>query len=141
MATGIASALARWPVRHELAMTGEITLRGRVMPIGGLKEKLLAAHRNGIKTVLVPKENRKDLKEVPRRVLAALRIVFVDHMDDVLREALEVENPDQKFGPRRLVLEYREGELIDGAVPPEAVGAVRSPSVVELPTVDQPGIS
>ncbi len=141
MATGIASALARWPVRHELAMTGEITLRGRVMPIGGLKEKLLAAHRNGIKTVLVPKENRKDLKEVPRRVLAALRIVFVDHMDDVLREALEVENPDQKFGPRRLVLEYREGELIDGAAPPETPGAVRGPSVVELPSVEQPGIS
>lgn len=141
MATGIASALARWPVRHELAMTGEITLRGRVMPIGGLKEKLLAAHRNGIKTVLVPKENRKDLKEVPRRVLAALRIVFVDHMDDVLREALEVENPDQKFGPRRLVLEYREGELIDGAAPPETIGAVRGPSVVEQPAVDQPGIS
>ena len=65
MATSIASAFTRLPARHEVAMTGEITLRGRVMPIGGLKEKLLAAHRGGIKTVLVPKENRKDLREIP----------------------------------------------------------------------------
>src|SRR5882757_5803961 len=77
MATSIASALTRVTVKTDVAMTGEITLRGRVMPIGGLKEKLLAAHRNGIKTVLVPRENRKDLKEVPRRVLRGLRIVLV----------------------------------------------------------------
>ncbi|MDX2052253.1 MAG: endopeptidase La [Polyangiaceae bacterium] len=141
MATGIASALARIPVRHELAMTGEITLRGRVMPIGGLKEKLLAAHRNGIKTVLVPKENRKDLKEVPRRVLGGLRIVLVDHMDDVLREALAVDNPDQMFGPRRLVLEYREGELIDGSLKALEPVDPRIPGLVEHPPVEQPGIS
>src|SRR5687767_7316816 len=73
MATSIASALTRMSVKNSVAMTGEITLRGRVMPIGGLKEKLLAAHRNGIKTVIVPRENRKDLKEVPRRVLRGLR--------------------------------------------------------------------
>ncbi len=88
MATSLASALIKVPVKRDLAMTGEITLRGRVMPIGGLKEKLLAAHRSGITTVIVPKENRKDLREVPRRVLKATRIVLVDHMDDVLREAL-----------------------------------------------------
>ena len=114
MATAIASALTRVPVRHDVAMTGEITLRGRVMPIGGLKEKLLAAHRGGIKTVIVPKENRKDLREIPRRVLRALRIVLVDHMDDVLREALVLEKPEEYFGARRLELEYRAGELWQG---------------------------
>ncbi len=93
-------------------MTGEITLRGRVLPIGGLKEKLLAAHRNGIKTVLIPKDNRKDLREIPRRVLKAMRIVLVDHMDDVLREALALTDPDKMFGPRRLFMEYRNGELV-----------------------------
>jgi ATP-dependent Lon protease len=96
-------------------MTGEITLRGRVMPIGGLKEKLLAAHRGGIKTVLVPKDNRKDLKDIPRRVLRALRIVLLDHMDDVLREALALDAPEEYFGDRRLTLEYRNGELYEGA--------------------------
>jgi hypothetical protein len=90
MVTALVSALMKAPVRHDLAMTGEITLRGRVMPIGGLKEKLLAAHRGGIKTVVMPKENRKDLREVPRRVLRALRLVLVEHVDDVLREALIV---------------------------------------------------
>ena len=83
------------------------------MPIGGLKEKLLAAHRNRITTVIIPKENRKDLREVPRRVLKALRIVLVDHMDDVLREALILEEPDSILGRRRFVLEYRHGELIE----------------------------
>jgi ATP-dependent Lon protease len=117
MATAIASALTRVPVRHDVAMTGEITLRGRVMPIGGLKEKLLAAHRGGIKTVIVPKENRKDLREIPRRVLRALRIVLVDHMDDVLREALVLEKPEEYFGARRLELEYRAGELWQGGRP------------------------
>jgi ATP-dependent Lon protease len=112
MATSIASALTRVSVRSDLAMTGEITLRGRVMAIGGLKEKLLAAHRNLITTVLIPKENRKDLKEIPRRVLRALRIVLVDHMDDVLREALRFEDPDALLGPRRSLLEYRNGELV-----------------------------
>jgi ATP-dependent Lon protease len=87
------------------------------MPIGGLKEKLLAAHRGGIKTVIVPKENRKDLREIPRRVLRALRIVLVDHMDDVLREALVLEKPEEYFGARRLELEYRAGELWQGGRP------------------------
>ena len=112
MATSIASALTKIPVRAELAMTGEITLRGRVMPIGGLKEKLLAAHRNNIKTVLIPKENRKDLREIPRRVLRALRIVLVDHMDDVLREALVLDDPTAMFGEPRVVMEYRKGEFL-----------------------------
>ncbi len=115
MATSMASALLKVPVRGQLAMTGEITLRGRVMPIGGLKEKLLAAQRNRIETVLIPKENRKDLKDIPRRVLRSLRIVLVEHMDDVLREALVFEDPDDRLGPKRVLLEYRAGELFDGS--------------------------
>ena len=69
LASAIASAFAQVPIKHDVAMTGEITLRGRVLPIGGLKEKLLAAHRGEIKTVLVPKENEKDIKEIPARYL------------------------------------------------------------------------
>jgi ATP-dependent Lon protease len=112
MATSLASALIKVPVKRDLAMTGEITLRGRVMPIGGLKEKLLAAHRSGITTVVVPRENRKDLREVPRRVLKAMRIVLVEHMDEVLREALCLPNPTQIFGEPKSVMEYVAGELV-----------------------------
>jgi ATP-dependent Lon protease len=112
MATSLASALMKVPVKRDLAMTGEITLRGRVMPIGGVKEKLLAAHRSGITTVIVPKENRKDLREVPRRVLRSTRIVLVDHMDDVLPEALCLPSSEARFGPRRERWEYRDGELL-----------------------------
>ncbi|MFO0671543.1 MAG: endopeptidase La [Polyangiaceae bacterium] len=112
MATSLASALTRVPVKRDLAMTGEITLRGRVMPIGGLKEKLLAAHRSGITTVIVPRENRKDLREVPRRVLKSTRIVLVEHMDDVLREALAWPDPNAVFGPPTDVMEYVDGELV-----------------------------
>jgi len=114
MATSIASSLTRIPVKTSVAMTGEITLRGRVMPIGGLKEKLIAAHRNGVEVVLIPKENRKDLREVPRRVLRSMRIVLVDHMDDVLREALVIDDADALFGPRGPIVEYRNGELWEG---------------------------
>ncbi|MGC4088708.1 MAG: endopeptidase La [Polyangiaceae bacterium] len=134
MATSIASALTRVPVRSEIAMTGEITLRGRVMPIGGLKEKLLAAHRNQITTVLIPRENRKDLKEIPRRVLRALRLVLVDHMDDVLREALRFENADEMFGPRRGFIEYRNGELVQDDSPRPSRPPADSPE-------EQPGLS
>ena len=89
MATAMASALARVPVRKNVAMTGEITLRGRVLPIGGVKEKLLAAHRFGIDTILLPKDNEKDLVELPEEVVDALTINFVDTIDDVLALALE----------------------------------------------------
>jgi ATP-dependent Lon protease len=84
MATSIASALMKKKVRADMAMTGEITLRGRVLPIGGLKEKILAAHRGNIKMVIIPKDNEKDLTEVPQNVQHALKIVFVDHIDEVL---------------------------------------------------------
>jgi ATP-dependent Lon protease len=88
MATALASALTGRHVRKDVAMTGEITLRGNVLPIGGLKEKVVAAHRAGIKTVIVPKENEKDLVEIPANVKRKLRFVFVEHMDEVLKEAL-----------------------------------------------------
>jgi ATP-dependent Lon protease len=97
MCTALVSALTRIPVRHEVAMTGEITLRGRVLPIGGLKEKVLAAHRAGLKTVLIPKDNRKDLREIPRRVRDKLHIVAVEFMDEVLREALALAKPEDFF--------------------------------------------
>jgi ATP-dependent Lon protease len=77
------------PVRRDVAMTGEITLRGRVLPIGGLKEKVLAAHRAGIRTVILPKENEKDLQEIPGKVRKQMRLVLVAHMDEVLKEALQ----------------------------------------------------
>jgi ATP-dependent Lon protease len=88
MATSIVSALTGIPVRRDIAMTGEITLRGRVLPIGGLKEKLLAALRGGITTVLIPKENEKDLAEIPDNVKKGLKIIPVGHVDEVLQNAL-----------------------------------------------------
>ncbi|HZP81012.1 MAG TPA: S16 family serine protease, partial [Chthonomonadaceae bacterium] len=88
IATAIASALTRRPVRKEVAMTGEITLRGRVLPVGGIKEKALAAHRAGIRTVLLPKENEKDLEELPENVREAMCFHLVAHMDEVLDYAL-----------------------------------------------------
>ncbi len=94
MVTALVSALAKLAVRHDTAMTGEITLRGRVLPIGGLKEKILAAHRGGITRVLVPLENKKDLQEVPIAILKAVQIETVEHMDEVLRKALVIEDPD-----------------------------------------------
>ena len=87
MATALISALTGREVRADVAMTGEITLRGRVLPIGGLKEKVLAAHRGGIRTIVLPARNRKDLFDVPEDVQEALEIVFVEHMEDVLNVA------------------------------------------------------
>ena len=93
IATAIASALTRVPVRANVAMTGEITLRGRVLPIGGLKEKLIAALRGGIDTVIIPKDNEKDLKEIPSNILNKLQIIAVEHMDEVLAQALVLDDP------------------------------------------------
>ena len=88
MVTSIVSILTGIAVRRDVAMTGEITLRGRILPIGGLKEKLLAALRGGIKTVLIPSDNMKDLAEVPQNVKNELEIIPIGHIDEVLKEAL-----------------------------------------------------
>ncbi|HHW92400.1 MAG TPA: endopeptidase La [Firmicutes bacterium] len=88
MATALASALTQKAVRADVAMTGEITLRGRILPVGGVKEKILAAHRAGVKKILLPVENRRDLEEIPANVKRDLKFIFVEHMDQVLKEAL-----------------------------------------------------
>jgi len=88
MATALISALTGVPVRRSVAMTGEITLRGRVLPIGGVKEKVLGAHRAGITDVILPRENARDLEDVPEEARTALRFHFADTLDDVLRVAL-----------------------------------------------------
>ncbi|HEU0004913.1 MAG TPA: S16 family serine protease, partial [Terriglobia bacterium] len=89
MATALVSALTKNPVRSDVAMTGEITLRGKVLPIGGVKEKLLAAHRAGMKTIILPSENEKDLTEIPQNIQEQFAIHFVETMDEVLKVALE----------------------------------------------------
>ncbi|WP_022855914.1 endopeptidase La [Thermodesulfobacterium thermophilum] len=97
IATAIVSALLKIPVKNTVAMTGEITLRGRVLPIGGLKEKLLAAIRGGIKTVLIPKENEKDLKEINPKILKDLEVILVDNVDEVLKLALDLQDSSKLF--------------------------------------------
>ena len=92
--TALVSALTGIPVRHDVAMTGEITLRGNVLPIGGLKEKALAAHRAEINTILVPKENEKDLEEIPKSIAKEMTFHVVGHVDEVLKHALSLDNPD-----------------------------------------------
>ena len=89
MCTALVSVLTGIPVKADVAMTGEITLKGQVLAIGGLKEKLLAAHRGGIKTVVIPEENRRDLKEIPENIKEALNIIPVQWVDDVLDIALQ----------------------------------------------------
>jgi ATP-dependent Lon protease len=97
MATSLVSALIRVPVHNDMAMTGEITLRGTVLPIGGLKEKILAAHRAGIKRVLIPAENEKDIEEIPATVLKGVELSLVAHMDEVLKKALVLDDPESLF--------------------------------------------
>jgi ATP-dependent Lon protease len=88
MATSLISALTNTKTRKDVGMTGEITLRGRVMEIGGVKEKVIAAHRAGLKTIVMPRDNKKDLEDVPDYVKKDIKFVFVDHLDQVLDVAL-----------------------------------------------------
>ena len=97
MATSLVSALMKIPVHNDLAMTGEITLRGSVLPIGGLKEKVLAAHRAGIKKVLIPADNEKDIEEIPAAVLKTVELELVSHVDEVLKKALILDDPNSLF--------------------------------------------
>ena len=89
MVTALISALTERPVRHDIAMTGEISLRGNVLPIGGLKEKTMAALRHGISTVIIPKDNERDIAEIADEVKNHVEIIPVSHVDDVLKIALE----------------------------------------------------
>jgi ATP-dependent Lon protease len=109
MATSLVSTLTRIPVRNDIAMTGEITLRGKVTAIGGLKEKLLAALRGGVKTVLIPDENLKDLADIPKNVTQHLKIVPVKWIDEVLDLALE-----------RAPVPRNASQAVEGDAPPAA---------------------
>ena len=109
MAIAITSALTKVKVKRDIAMTGEITLRGRILPIGGLKEKLLAANRGGIKEVIIPKENEKDMEDIPDKVKKSLDITMADHMDQVLVKALLFDNAEEFFRKNR---ETAEKEFI-----------------------------
>ncbi len=117
VATSIVSALLRKPVKRNLAMTGEITLRGRILPIGGLKEKIIAAHRGGIEKVLIPQENKKDIEEIPAKVLKKVQLIPVEHMDAVLEKALiivkgeELFVPEDKFQPFTLPKEEAQPQI------------------------------
>jgi ATP-dependent Lon protease len=110
MCTALVSSLSRIPVRANVAMTGEITLRGKVLPIGGLKEKLLAAHRGGIETVIIPEENEKDLVEIPKIILKKLDIHPVSTIDEVLELAL-TEMPE----PLPAAIESKKDTPAEGA--------------------------
>lgn len=110
IATALCSALSRIPVRRDIAMTGEITLRGKVLPIGGLKEKLLAAHRAGLFEAILPKENEKDLAEVPENLRNVMKLHLVDNMDQVLAIALE--------GPLPEITETEASAMTPIATPP-----------------------
>ena len=135
MATAVASLLTGKPVRRNLAMTGEITLRGRVLPIGGLKSKLLAAHLAGVKTVLIPRRNEKDLIEVPEEIRLQLRIVPVDSMDEVLAEALI----DQPRPAARIKAERAARQKAAVLRRPARRKAPATPPVpVQQPPVEQP---
>jgi ATP-dependent Lon protease len=126
IATALASALTRVPVRSNVAMTGEITLRGRVLPIGGLKEKMIAAHRGGIDTLVIPKENEKDLVEIPKHIKRNLTIIRVDHMDEVLPAALAHRNLETFLQEGDHALD----EIYEVALGDEPVGELPSPAGV-----------
>jgi len=126
IATTIASALTRVPIRSNVAMTGEITLRGRVLPIGGLKEKMIAAHRGGIDSVIIPRDNEKDLKEIPANILRDLKVTLVDHMDEVLAHALALEDP----GGFLRAGDHPIEEIYEVAVPPPPHADTEIPSPV-----------
>ncbi|MCL2766595.1 MAG: endopeptidase La [Peptococcaceae bacterium] len=121
MATAMVSAITGRKVRHDVAMTGEITLRGRVLPVGGIKEKILAAHRAEIPTVLLPKDNKKDLDEIPKKVKDKMRFVLADQMEEVLDTALS----DQEYQPRF------------DSVPP----MVTPPDVFQPPVINDEGVT
>jgi len=114
MCIAIISSLAGMPVDRNIAMTGEITLRGRVLPIGGLKEKIMAAHRGGIKKVIIPKENEKDLKDIPQSISKQLQIVAVDHLDEVISESIVLAEGQDVFRKTPPFLLHEKQAMEDG---------------------------
>ncbi len=115
IAAALASALTRRPVRRDTTLTGEITLRGRVLPVGGIKEKVLAAHRAGIKNVLLPVDNRKDVSDIPDNVKRKLQFQFVEHMDEVLELAM-VKGEEKQVHPPDIPRREESGPCLEGAV-------------------------
>ena len=126
MVTAITSAVTGIPVDRDIAMTGEITLRGRVLPIGGLKEKILAAHRGGIHRVLIPKDNEKDIEEIPTSVRSNIEIITVSNVDEVVREALIIESHKDYLD---LLIERKvRYEELFGRLPSDSDGKINDPS-------------
>ncbi len=111
MVTALVSALTKRPVRNDIAMTGEITLRGRIMAIGGLKEKVLGAHRAGIRTVIAPAENRSDAVKIPKDILRDMRMIWVEHMDEVIAQALVFDSPPALPAIEPLVAAGEDAEI------------------------------
>ena len=97
MTLALVSALLKVPVRQDLALTGEVSLRGKAMIIGGLKEKAMGAYRAGVRTMIIPKDNVKDLRDVPKRVRDRLTVIPVEHMDEVLKVALKLDDAEAFF--------------------------------------------
>ena len=108
IATALFSALSDRKVFKDIGMTGEITLRGNVLPIGGVREKILAAHRAGLKTILLPEKNKKDLVEVPKKVVEDMNIQYVRHMDEVIKYALHVENGNENAIIKKIKMEIQK---------------------------------
>jgi len=130
MATAIVSALTGIPVRKDVAMTGEITLRGRVLPIGGLKSKILAAHLSGAKTVIIPRKNEKDLRDIPDEIRKSMKLILVDSMEQVLEAALRRKPKPLVTEPPKVV---KGGDPLD----PEPETRVRR---TNFPPTDQPPV-
>ena len=121
MATALISALSRRPVRSDVAMTGEITLRGRVLPIGGLKDKTIAAHRVGIRRLIAPEDNRRDISKLPAKIAADMEFLWVENMDQVIAHALDFTEQVEEIDPTLQ-------EHLDSDLP------VQTPDLSEVPT-------
>jgi ATP-dependent Lon protease len=130
MALAIVSALTGIPVRKDVAMTGEITLRGRVLPIGGLKSKILAAHLSGAKIVILPRKNEKDLRDIPDEIRKSIKLILVDSMEQVLDAAL-------RRKPKPLASEPPKVVQGDESIDPTPASRVRR---TDFPPTDQPPV-
>ena len=133
MATAIVSALTQIPVRKDVAMTGEITLRGRVLSIGGLKSKILAAHLSGAKIVILPRKNEKDLRDIPDEIRKSIKLILVDSMDQVLEAALRRKPKALVAEPPKIV---KGNDQLDPEPEPQA--RVRR---TNFPPTDQPPVA